>query len=156
MDIADVDLNLLVVFDALLRTRSVSARSAHTEHEPAGDELRAQSPAQDVRRSAVRPNRTRHPSDAVRGEHGAPLEAILDRIRSDLLQQPTFDPTEAARSVTFNMHDIGELVFLPRLIDRLAQIAPGVEVRTVNLPPRSWSRHCAAARWTSCSATFRS
>ena len=55
----------------------------------------------------------------------APLEAVLDRIRSDLLQQPTFDPATAARSVTLAMQDIGELVFLPRLIDRLARSRPG-------------------------------
>jgi DNA-binding transcriptional LysR family regulator len=134
VDIANVDLNLLVVFDALLRTRSVSA-AARTlgMSQPA-----ASAALNRLRRMFgdplfVRTARGIHPTPYAE-VMAAPLEAVLDRIRSDLLQQPTFDPTTAARSVAFAMHDIGELVFLPRLIDRLAQIAPAVNVRSVNLP----------------------
>jgi DNA-binding transcriptional LysR family regulator len=134
MDIADVDLNLLVVFDALLRTRSVTgAARALGMSQPAtsfaltrlrkmfGDPL------------FVRTARGVSPTPYAEGL-AAPLEEILDRIRSDLLQQPTFDPATAERSVTFNMQDIGELVFLPRLLERLLARAPGMHVRTVNLP----------------------
>jgi DNA-binding transcriptional LysR family regulator len=36
--------------------------------------------------------------------------------------------------VTLNMQDIGELVFLPQIMERLSAIAPGLQLRTVNLP----------------------
>src|SRR5690606_6351790 len=133
MDITDIDLNLLVVFDALLRTRSVSR---------AARELRMSQPATSLALNRlrktfgdplfVRTSRGIHPtpfSEAM----AAPLEAIIDRIRADLLQQPTFDPATAQRAVTLNMHVSGELVFLPRILERLSIEAPGIQLRTVNL-----------------------
>jgi DNA-binding transcriptional LysR family regulator len=134
MDISDVDLNLLVVFNALLKSRSVSG-AART--------LKMSQPATSFALNRlrkmfgeplfVRTSRGIHPTPYAESL-SAPLEAILDRIRSDLLQQPTFDPATEQRSVTFNMQDIGELVFLPRILARLNQIAPGLQLRTVNLP----------------------
>jgi DNA-binding transcriptional LysR family regulator len=134
MDITDIDLNLLVVFDALLRTRSVSR---------AARELGMSQPATSfalnrLRKTFgdplfIRTSRGIHPtpfSEAMAG----PLESIIDRIRADLLQQPTFDPATAERAVTFNMQDIGELVFLPQILERLSVLAPGLQLRTVNLP----------------------
>jgi DNA-binding transcriptional LysR family regulator len=137
MDIADVDLNLLVVFDALLRARSVSG---------AARALKMSQPATSFALNRlrkifgeplfVRTARGMHPTPYAESL-SAPLEAILDRIRADLLQQPTFDPATEQRSVTLNMQDIGELVFLPRILDRLNAIAPGLQLRTVKLPAPS-------------------
>jgi DNA-binding transcriptional LysR family regulator len=134
MDIRSVDLNLLVVFDALLRTRSVT-RAAQT--------LNMSQPATSfalnrLRRMLgdplfVRTSRGIHPTPHAE-RLAAPLEGILDSIRSELLQQPTFEPLAVERSVTLNMHDIGELVFLPRIIERMMSLAPGVDINTVNLP----------------------
>lgn len=133
MDIAKIDLNLLVVFDALLRTRSVSAAArALSMSQPATSAALGRLRRMFGDPLFVRTARGIHPTPHAESM-AAPLAAVLDRIRSDLLQQPTFDPATAARSVTFAMHDIGELVFLPHLIDRLAQVAPAVDVRTVNL-----------------------
>lgn len=134
MDITDIDLNLLVVLDALLRARSVSG-AART----LGMSQPATSFALNRLRKVfgeplfVRTARGIHPTPYAESL-SAPLEGILDRIRSDLLQQPTFDPATVQRPVTFNMADIGELVFLPRIIAKLSAVAPGVQVRTVNLP----------------------
>ncbi len=134
MNIRDLDLNLLVVFDALLRTRSVTRAAA---------ELRMSQPATGFALNKlrtmlgdplfVRTARGIHPTPHA--EHLAgPLTAILERIRADLLLQPTFAPDLAERIVTLNMPDIGELVFLPSLLKRLAQDAPKITIRTVNLP----------------------
>lgn len=134
MDITDVDLNLLVVFHALLRSRSVTGAARQL-----GMSQPATSFALNRLRKTfgdplfVRTARGIHPTPLAEGL-AAPLEAIIDRIRSDLLQQPTFDPATAQRAVTFNMQDIGELVFLPRILERLSAAAPGLRVRTVNLP----------------------
>lgn len=134
MDIADVDLNLLVVFDALLRARSVSG-AART----LGMSQPATSFALNRLRKMfgeplfVRTARGIHPTPYAESLSG-PLETILDRIRSDLLQQPTFDPHTVERSVTLGMQDIGELVLLPRILEHLSTVAPGVQVCTVDLP----------------------
>jgi DNA-binding transcriptional LysR family regulator len=134
MDITEIDLNLLVVFDALLRARSVSRAARQL-----GMSQPATSFALNRLRKTfgdplfVRTARGIHPtpfSEAM----AAPLEAVIDRIRADLLQQPIFDPATAERAVTFNMQDIGELVFLPQIMDQLSKLAPGLQIRTVNLP----------------------
>lgn len=133
MNIRDLDLNLLIVFDALLRTRSVTR---------AATELQMSQPATSFALNRlrtmlgdplfVRTARGIHPTPHA--EHLAgPLSAILERIRSDLLQQPTFVPADAQRTITLNMPDIGELVFLPAILQRLAIDAPKVSIRTVNL-----------------------
>lgn len=134
MNIRDLDLNLLIVFDALLRTRSVTRAAA---------ELSMSQPATSFALNRlrsmlgdplfVRTARGIHPTPHA--EHLAgPLTAILERIRADLLQQPTFVPEAAERTMTLNMPDIGELVFLPSILKRLAAVAPKISVRTVNLP----------------------
>jgi len=134
MDIADVDLNLLVVFDALLRHRSVSgAARALKMSQPATSYALNRLRKMFGEPLFVRTSRGIHPTPYADGLSTS-LEAILDRIRSDLLQQPTFDPSTEQRSVTINMQDIGELVFLPRILARLNEVAPGLQLRTANLP----------------------
>jgi DNA-binding transcriptional LysR family regulator len=134
MDITEIDLNLLVVFDALLRARSVSQAARQL-----GMSQPATSFALNRLRKTfgdplfVRTSRGIHPtpfSEAM----AVPLEEVIERIRADLLQQPIFDPATATRAVTFNMQDIGELVFLPQIMERLSALAPGLQLRTVNLP----------------------
>ena len=81
MDITDIDLNLLVVFDALLRTRNVSlaARQLGMSQPATSFALKR------LRKTFgdplfVRTSRGIHPtpfSEAM----AAPLEAVIDRIR---------------------------------------------------------------------------
>ncbi len=134
MNLRNVDLNLLVVFDALLRTRSVT-RAAQV--------LNMSQPATSFALSKLRkmlgdPLFVRTASGIVPTPYAErlakPLEAILDSIRSDLLRQQTFDPTSVQRSITLAMHDIGELAFLPAIMERVRTVAPAIEVRTLNLP----------------------
>jgi DNA-binding transcriptional LysR family regulator len=134
MDIRELDLNLLVVFDALLRMGSVTR---------AASELRMSQPATSFALNKlrtmlgdplfVRTARGIHPTPHAE-QLAQPLAAILERIRADLLQQPTFVPEHAERSITLNMPDIGELVFLPLIVKRLMSISPKLAVRTTNLP----------------------
>jgi DNA-binding transcriptional LysR family regulator len=134
MDIADLDLNLLVVFDALLRNRSVTgaARTLGMSQPATSFALNR------LRRMFGDPLFVRTPrgiQPTPFAENLAePLKAILDRIRTDLLQQPTFDPATVQRAITFNLQDIGELVFLPPILKRMSSLAPGIDIRTVNLP----------------------
>ena len=132
MDISDLDLNLLVVFDALLRTHSVSAAARH---------LNMSQPA-----TSFALNRLRKTFDdplfirTPRGVHptpyaeslALPLANVIESIRSDILHRSAFDPRTARRSITLNMHDVGELVFIPPILKHVSRIAPGIEILTVN------------------------
>jgi DNA-binding transcriptional LysR family regulator len=135
MDIRKVDLNLLVVFDMLLRLRSVS-RTAET----LGMSQPAMSLALKKLRSAfadplfVRGSRGLSPTPRAE-QLAVPVQHVLDQIKNDVLRQPSFKPATTERTFTFNMADVGELVFLPRLYAHLRAVAPGANIRTVSTPP---------------------
>lgn len=60
-----------------------------------------------------------------------PVGYALAMIHSGLNQQSDFDPAKLNRPVTIGMTDIGEIVFLPALVERLAREAPGATLNTV-------------------------
>jgi DNA-binding transcriptional LysR family regulator len=64
-----------------------------------------------------------------------PLQRVLDQIKNDMLRQSSFEPLTTTRTFTFNMADVGEMVFLPRLYAHLRAAAPGANLRTVSVPP---------------------
>jgi DNA-binding transcriptional LysR family regulator len=137
MDISRIDLNLLVVLDALLRTRSVSAAARTLKmSQPAASLALQKLRATFDDPLFVRTSRGIYPTPFAE-RLKEPLESILDRIRSEVLAPPTFDPARAERPVTFLMQDIGELVFLPRIVERLKMLAPGMQVRSISLPTDS-------------------
>jgi DNA-binding transcriptional LysR family regulator len=52
-------------------------------------------------------------------------------VHTALNQRSSFDPATSQRAFTIAMTDIGEIYFLPKLMDALARLAPGVTVSTV-------------------------
>ncbi len=135
MDIRKVDLNLLVVFDMLLRLQSVTKTA-----EALGMSQPAMSLALNKLRTAfgdplfVRGSRGLSPTPRAE-QLAVPVQHVLDQIKNDVLRQPSFDPATTERTFTFNMADVGELVFLPRLRAHLQAVAPGANIRTVSTPP---------------------
>lgn len=134
MDIRAVDLNLLVVLEALLRLQSVS-RTAK--------ELKVSQPA--VSYALARLRKLLDDPLLVRSGNGlqstpralelvAPLHAVLDSIRHEILQASSFDPATAQRTVTLALTDVGELVFLPALGRFLHEHARGIAVRSIAPP----------------------
>ncbi|MCB5944396.1 LysR family transcriptional regulator [Acidocella sp. KAb 2-4] len=131
MDLQDFDLNLLLVFDQMLKTRKVSrAAEALGVTQPAisralkrlrallGDELF---------------HRTAHGMEPTAyAEHLAgPVSAALQTLQNALSQELPFDPRTSQRRFTIRMSDIGELTILPRLLRHLGQVAPGVALTIV-------------------------
>ena len=135
MDIRKVDLNLLVVFDTLLRLQSVT-RAA----EALGMSQPAMSLALSKLRSTfddplfIRASRGVWPTPRAE-QLAVPLQHVLDQIKNDVLRQPSFDAATTQRTFTFNMADVGEMVFLPRLLAHFRTDAPGANIRTVSTPP---------------------
>lgn len=135
MDIRNVDLNLLVVLDTLLRVRSVSrAAEALDLSQPAVSFALARLRKMFDDPLFVRASRSMQPTPRVLQLAG-PLRSVLDSIKNDMLQPPAFDPAIASRTFVFNMTDIGELVFLPRLVKQVQRVAPGVEIKSISIPP---------------------
>jgi len=66
-----------------------------------------------------------------------PLVAQLQR---DLHSEQTFDAARSTRTFSFALSDVGEMVFLPRLIERLRAEAPNGAVRSVSMPPPQIAR----------------
>ena len=131
MELRDVDLNHLVVFQALMTERRVSR---------AADRLGLTQPA--VSNTLARLRRALGDELFVRTPGGmvptplaeqlaGPVGEALALIHGGLNPPDRFDPATCRQSLTIGMTDIGEIVFLPALTDRLRREAPGVTLSTV-------------------------
>lgn len=135
MDIRKADLNLLVVLDALLRLRSASrAAEALDMSQPAVSFALGKLRVLFRDPLFIRAARGMRPTPRAE-ELALPLQEVLDRVKTGLLTPPRFDPATTQRTFTFNMADVGELVFLPALRAQLASAAPGANIKTVSTPP---------------------
>ena len=133
MNVRDVDLNLLRVFDAVLRERGVT---------PAAAGLGLTQPAVSNALSRLRgvfgdPLFVRTPSgmDATpfARELAEPVRQALALLESALAHGPGFDPPSATRAFRFYMSDLGQIEFLPPLLERVQKQAPGVRLEAVAL-----------------------
>lgn len=131
IDLKDIDLNLLVVFDRMLVERSVSkAAEGLGLTQPAvsnalsrlrkalGDELFLRTP------------RGMEPTPFAE-QLAESVTYALGMIHSALNQRQSFDPLTSDRAFTVGMTDIGEIYFLPQLMHHLADVAPKVRLSTV-------------------------
>jgi DNA-binding transcriptional LysR family regulator len=144
MDVASLDLNLLVVFDAMLRHGSVTA---------AGNELGMSQPAtsyalQKMRKAFgdplfVRVDAGMQPTARALSMAGVVTE-VLQRIRVGLLNQNSFNPADSTRLFRIASSDIGESLFTPRLFDALHQKAPNLRLQFVSSTPSAVEGQLAA------------
>jgi DNA-binding transcriptional LysR family regulator len=131
MELCDIDLNQLVLFQQLMVERRVSkvadnlglTQSAVSNtlaklRRQFGDDLFVRTPA------GMMPT-------PFAEQLAEPIGYALGMIHSGLNQHSRFDPASVKRSVTIGVTDIGEIVFLPELVDHLRQVAPGVSLSTV-------------------------
>lgn len=128
------DLNLAPVFDAMMRHRSVSGAAAElnlTQPAVSNALRRMREFTQDA--LFVRTRRGMEPTTfALSAAHR--LTDGLRLIREGLQRPPQFDPATATRTFRILMTDAGEMVFLPKLMPRLRERAPGLSIRVLQLP----------------------
>jgi DNA-binding transcriptional LysR family regulator len=62
---------------------------------------------------------------------------ILATIRAELSSAAPFKPETLKRTFRLGMTDVGEMVFLPELMEHLRHHSPNVDLVSVTLPPRS-------------------
>lgn len=131
MELKDVDLNLLVVFNELLKQRRVSivatklglsqpavSNTLNRLRKLLGDEL------------FLRTSRGMEPTPYAL-QLAEPIAYALGTIHATLNEKTMFESSSSERQFTLGLSDIGEVNFLPRLIERLGRIAPHVSLSTL-------------------------
>ncbi|ENR6206090.1 LysR family transcriptional regulator [Serratia marcescens] len=138
MNLANVDLNLLVVFEALYQTRNVTA---------AGRRLNRAQPS--VSNALARLRILLNDPLFVRSGGGmAPtlrahqlmpqIQRVLEQIHLALAPPARFDPATAGqRRFTLAAGDYADILLLPAIISRLRQAAPGIDIRVSRLDRRN-------------------
>ena len=131
MDLRQIDLNLLVIFNQLLRDRRVSSTA---------EKLGLSQPAVS---NALKRLRVLLKDDLfVRTARGMeptpyamhliePIGYALGTLENALNQRDAFNPLTSEREFTLSLTDIGEIYFMPTLMDALAQRAPLVRIQTL-------------------------
>ena len=128
-----LDLNLLLVFEAMLLHQNVTAAAAHN-----GLTQSAMSNALGrLRRYFDDPlfvNTGGGMLPTPRAlELARPLRQALDLVRASTQKERAFDPTASKRTFRFHMTDAGEMVFLPALVQRLDEMGATVRIETAQL-----------------------
>jgi DNA-binding transcriptional LysR family regulator len=131
MELSDIDLNQLVLFQQLMVARRVSKVAENLGlTQPAVSNTLAKLRRQFGDDLFVRTPTGMMPTPFAE-QLAEPIGYALGMIHSGLNQHSRFDPASVKRSFTIGMTDIGEIVFLPGLVERLRHEAPGVSLSTV-------------------------
>lgn len=127
----NLDVALLELFECIRRTKNLSA---------AGQQMGLSQPA--VSRGVARLREMYGDALFIRRPRGveptpfaealaAPVASALQTLRSTF-SRPFFDPGTEARGFRIAMSDIGERLFLPRLLEEVSHSAPHVRVEAVS------------------------
>jgi len=134
MHIKDVDLNLLRLFDAVYRTRSVSrAAQSLGLTQPAASQgltrlrLLIQDPLFTRALGGVQPT-------AKADRLSASVASALTTLELALNESSSFEPAVSAQTFRLHLSDIGEARFLPALISAVRRQAPSIRVESAPLP----------------------
>ncbi|MES2946517.1 MAG: LysR family transcriptional regulator [Pseudomonadota bacterium] len=131
MELKDIDLNLLVIFSQLLTEKKVSKVAENLGlGQPAvsnalarlrklfGDEL------------FLRTSSGMLPTPFA-SQLAESINDALGMIHGAVNARNTFDPSSSQRRFSIGMTDIGEIYFLPLLMEKLQTLAPAVSISTV-------------------------
>ena len=133
MNFAAFDLNLLRVFDALMRERNVTR---------AGEQIGLSQPAVSQALNRLRAmlgdqlfvRRASEMAPTPRAEDIAPaVRNALALVEQALAGDRTFDPATASRTYTLMGSDVISAMVVPRIFSGLAAEAPGIRLRVTDL-----------------------
>lgn len=134
MHIGKLDMNLLRVFDAVYRSRSVNRAS---------DDLGLSQPATSQALSRLRVVLKDALFVRVQGgveptpkaQRLAPaIRLAISTLENALLEAEEFDAQNTGRTFHLHLTDSGEALFLPRLVAALAQAAPQIKLHSLAVP----------------------
>ncbi len=125
---ANLDLNLLKVFDALMQTRSVTAASRKLGlSQPATSHALARLRDHFDDELLVRGSRGMVPTARALSMHPA-IRVALEQLEGALESLPSFDPETSTRRFQLGMADYQEFVLLPGLLATLSVRAPRLDL----------------------------
>jgi DNA-binding transcriptional LysR family regulator len=133
--IGRLDLNLVFVFDALLRYQSVTrtATALNVTQGAVSHALRR------LRTFFKDPLFTRTATGVVptpRAVHlSSAVNEIASMVRRGLLNEAPFNPEQTGRTFSVCLSDLGELAILPTLLTALRKASPNSALRTVQTQP---------------------
>jgi DNA-binding transcriptional LysR family regulator len=145
-DPSEIDLNLLIVFQELLQQRQVSAVARR---------LGLSQPT--VSNALARLRRTFNDELFVRTGQGMlptpfaqqiaePIGTALLHIRQALNEREGFDPATSERDFVIAMTDVGEIHFMPFLVEHCSVLAPRVRISSVRLNAIDWLNEIETGR----------
>lgn|SRR5690606_8059143 len=128
MDLRRVDLNLLKIFESIYRLRTLSQ---------VADEVALTQPA--ISHALARLRTTVGDRLFVRTASGldptpradeliGPVKAALALIEESLSSSPVFNPVDCTREFRLLLSDLGELIYVPKLLRYLRREAPNVRI----------------------------
>ena len=137
MSLAGIDLNLLVVLDALLRESSVTRAAKRI-----GLSQSATSHAlARLRRLLDDPVLVRTPEGMVPTPRAAslavPVQTALEQLERSLTPPQPFESNRSTQRFTLSLEDAGQVGLLPLLAERLKAEAPGVNLHVHSAGVRS-------------------
>ena len=134
MDIRNVDLNLLVVFDVMVEQASVTR---------AAEALGLSQPATSAALARLR-NLFGDPLFVKTGpamrptpralELATPIRRVIGTLKEEVLQATGFTPATTDKTFNLIAPDIAEVILLPRLLERLRVEAPAARLRVSSMP----------------------
>jgi DNA-binding transcriptional LysR family regulator len=133
LHLASLDLNLILALDALLEERSVT-RAAHRVGITQSAMSHALARLRAVTGDALLVRTPTGMMATARAEElGPPIRRALEGVATALRPPQAFDPKSAERRIRIGTGDYGEIVLLPRVVERLAKEAPRIDLRVVYL-----------------------
>lgn len=146
MDITKLDLNLLVVFHHLLIHKRVSVIAPLLGmSQPAVSSALGRLRAHLGDELFLRTQGGMTPTPYAL-QLAEPVALALDGLQQALNVRAAFDPLTSTRSFTLAMTDVGEMYFLPVLVDALTRAAPGVTLQVVSVTQASLKEDMATGR----------
>ncbi len=127
----EIDLNLLVVFQEVFQEKQISAVAKKLGlSQPAVSNALAR-----LRRSFgdelfVRTALGMQPTPLAE-QLAEPISAALEQVSRALNRHEHFDAAASQRSFTIAMTDVGEVYFMPVLVEKCRQFAPQIKISTV-------------------------
>ncbi len=140
LNMGGFDLNLLLVFDAMMRERNVTR---------AGARLGLSQPSMSnaltrLRKAWNDPLFVRTPTGMeptpLALKLAQPVRHGLEALREGLEQPETFNPLTAKRRFRLVMSDIAQVILLPLLMEELLHAAPQVRLDVLPLPREAYAR----------------
>jgi DNA-binding transcriptional LysR family regulator len=137
IDLSQIDLNLLVLFDVTMRERHVGRTAARLHLSPSA----VSHGLARLRRMLHDPLFLKHPKGVVptdrAGDLAAPIADILERIRGVVANAEGFDAERSTRRFTIGAPDAVFAVVLPSLLKMLAKLGPHIDLSMRTILPQS-------------------